>query len=72
MNRGAWTFSVGGHTYVWAHGEVVHVFSSDAYLRRLSGEVRDASPFSVKPVPGGGFSSADLFEDWCRRERKTR
>ncbi|MGI8310182.1 hypothetical protein [Saccharopolyspora hattusasensis] len=68
----AWRFAVGGWTYLWPRGQLVQVFDSVAYTRRLAGETLDARPFKAEFVPGGGFESIEDFEDWCRKDRNRR
>lgn len=68
VDRGTWVVTVRAQTYVWPRGEVVQVYGLIEYVRRLSGELRDAEPH--RSVHVRGFDRFEDFREWCRRERR--
>ncbi|MER5394677.1 hypothetical protein [Saccharopolyspora sp. NPDC002686] len=66
MDRGSWTFGIGLNMYLWPGGKFVLVFGYVEYVRRLSGEIRDAQPFKTCEV--GSFASVENFRAWCARD----
>ncbi len=70
MDRGTWVATVFDQTYVWPRGEVVYVYGSVEYVRRMSGEVTDARPHRAVTV--SRFANYDDFRQWCRAEGQPR
>lgn len=66
MDRGSWAFGLGMNVYVWPGGDFVQVFGYVEYIRRLSGETRDAEPFKTCEV--SRFASFESFRAWCRQD----
>lgn len=70
MDHGTWVARIGDTTYVWPRSDFVHVFGTVEYIRRLSGETRDASP--ARYVAVNRFIDYGSFRRWCRDEHRAR
>ena len=63
VERATWVVTVRDKTYVWPRGSVVQVFGRVEYVRRLTGELRDAQP--AKLIRVSGFDDIESFRAWC-------
>ena len=70
MERSTWVVTIGEWSYVWPHGTKVHVYGAAEYVRRLAGEVQDASP--VRSILVNRFQDYESFREWCRADHRKR
>ena len=56
--------------YVWPHGREVQVYGGTEYVRRLTGELREAEP--LRRIQVGRFPSYEEFQEWCMADRRER
>lgn len=63
--RPTYVVVVDGNVFVWAHGNSVGIYKSDAWERRLAG----SHALPVAWVNVTGFEDRDQFAAWCRAYR---